>query len=262
MKPHNRRVPIAVEPLEGRYLQAALTPVLHRVAIAGNQSDGSGAQAILAALNGGAGREFVTLIRRGFPNVGALVRQFVLGQRTSASVNGFSVKIPKLQPLYTGPQLDQFNPTAAGAVLLKDGRLELAAIMRGPIDLPVATTYVWGIDRGARVSDPEGFGLPGLRYDATVSVTRVGSSVTAAVTDRTTGAITTLDPSVVKIEGPTIRVFLANPSTLLPSTGKPLSRYQFAFWTRSGAGGIADVGGFIPSTTSIPIGVLGRPRRK
>lgn len=262
MRPHRRKTLLVVEPLEGRYLQASLSIRPPRVAIRGNPSDGSGVQAILAALNGGAGSEFVTLIRRGFPNVGAVVRQFMLGQRTSATVKGFSVRVPKLQPAYAGPQLDQFNPTAAGAVLLRDGRLELAAIMRGPIDLPVETTYVWGIDRGSRLSDPEGFGMPSLRYDATVTVTRVGSTISGTIRDRITGNVTSFSPDAVKIEGPTIRVFLSKPSELLSSTGVALSRYRFAFWTRSGDGGLSNVGGFVPLSQSVPIGVLGKVMRR
>jgi hypothetical protein len=187
-----------------------------------------------------------------------------MGQRSEISVKGFSVKTPHFQPLYHGPQLDQFNPTAAGAVILKNGRLELGAIMRGPIDLPIATTYTWGIDRGGSATDPQGYGMPGLRYNSVVSVTRVGSTVTASIKDLNTGTVTALDPSSVKIQGPTIRVSLDNPSSQLPSTGSPMAKYHFAFWTSSGDGGISSIGGFVPGTQSIQIGNLGpaRPRRR
>src|SRR5688572_8688021 len=188
------RVRLNVEPLEGRQLPSVSLPRLPGVSVlAANPADGSGAAAILSALRGGAGSEFVTLIRREVPNIGAVIRQFTLGARSTFSVRGFAAKLPRLQALYRGPELDQLNPTAAGAVLLRDGRLELAAIMRGPIDLPVRTTYVWGIDRGSGLVDPEGFGRPGLRYDAVVSVTREGGSITASVTDLTTGAVTPID---------------------------------------------------------------------
>lgn len=259
MRHRRKSCVLRVESLEGRALLAQVLPGPSMVRVAArNPADGSGVQAILAALNGGAGSEFVTLIRRGVPNIGAVVRQFALGQRTSLTVNGFAVKTPKLLPSYAGPQLDQFNPTASGAVLLRNGQLELAAIMRGPIDLPVATTFVWGIDRGSAASDPEGFGLPKLRYDAVVSVTREGSTITASVTDRNTGQVTALDPSSVRIDGPTIRVFLDNPAQVLPTTGKPIQKYKFSFWTRSGEGGIETVGSFVSPSGSIPIGVLGR----
>jgi hypothetical protein len=227
-----------------------------------NTADGSGASAILNALRGGAGSEFTTLIRRGVPNLNSVIRQFALGRRSEISVKGFAVKLPHFQPAYNGPQLDQFNPTAAGAVILKDGRLELGAIMRGPIDLPIATTYSWGIDRGGAPADPQGYGMPGLRYNSTVSITRDGSTLMASIKDLNTGAVTALDPSSVKIQGPTIRVYLNNPSSLLPSTGAPITKYNFAFWTSSGDHGISSIGGFVPGTQSIQVGNLGpvRPR--
>jgi hypothetical protein len=227
-----------------------------------NTADGSGAAAILNALRGGVGSEFTTLVRRGVPNLNSVIRQFTLGTRSEISVKGFAAKIPHFQPGYAGPQLDQFNPTAAGAVILKDGRLELAAIMRGPIDLPIATTYSWGIDRGGSASDPQTYGMPGLRYNSIVSVTRDGSTLTASIKDLNNGTVTALDPSSVKIQGPTIRVYLSNPSSLLPSTGAPITKYNFAFWTSSGDQGISSIGGSVPGTHSIQIGNLGpvRPR--
>ena len=225
--------------------------------------DGSGAGAIMNALGGGAGGEFVTLLRRSLPNPSAVLRQFANGTRTEVDVKGFAAKIPRFQPSYRGPQLDQFDPTAAGAVILRDGRLELAAIMRGPIDLPVATTYRWAIDRGAGTPDPQGLGLPGLAYDAVVSVSRVGTNVSATIADLKAGSTTVLDPSAVNIQGPTIRVTLANPSTALPSTGLPTSSYRFTFWTSDGSAGAASIGGFVPGSGMLQVGSLAAiPHRK
>lgn len=223
---HHRspRASLTVEPLEGRSVPshiAAMPAMVGAKAI--NLADGSGAGAILSAVNGGPGNEFVTLIRRQVPNVNAVLRQFVTGRRDALQVAGFAVKRPHLEPGYTGPQLDQFNPTAAGAALLRDGRLELGAILRGPIDLPIATTYVWGIDRGGGAAGPAGFGPSGVNYDAFVSVTRTGSSVSASVADLKAGTTTSIDPANVNIQASTIRVFLSDPARLLPSTGRPLN---------------------------------------
>jgi len=257
-----KRFGLNVESLEGRQVMSHAPTPAGLIAAYANSADGNGVAAIMNALRGGAGSEFVTLIRRGIPNVNSVIRQFALGRRSEISVKGFSVKTPHFQPQYTGPQLDQFNPTAAGAVFLKNGQLELGAIMRGPIDLPIATTYSWGIDRGGSAADPQGFGMPGLRYNSIVSVTRVGSTVTASIKDLNTGTVTPLDPSGVRIQGPTIRVFLNNPSSLLPSTGLPITKYNFAFWTSSGGDGIHSIGGFVPGNHSIPIGNLGPARRR
>ena len=235
-----------IEPLEGRLVLS-------------HAPTGAGAGAILGALAGGAGSEFVTLIRREVPNPSAVLGQFATGRRTEIDIKGFSAKLPGFLPTFQGPHLDQFDPTAAGALILGDGRLELAAILRGPIHLPVATTFNWGIDRGAGTSDPQGLGLPSLRYDAVVSVTRSDTAVGASVTDLRTGVTTPIDAGSVSIQGPTIRVFLANPTASLPSTGQPTSSYRFAFWTSDGSGGPASVGGIVPGSGTLQVGSLARP---
>ena len=245
----HRLVP-SLENLEGRVVLS------HIVSAKANLSDGSGAPAILSALTGGAGSEFVTLIRREVPNVNGVLTQFVLGRRTELDIKGFAVKTPQFASTYTGPHLDEFNPTAAGAVILKTGTLELAAIMRGPIDRPEPVTYVWGISRGGASLAPSGFGPSGVSYDAYVSVTHSASGTSASVTDLRTGATQPLASSSVRIDGPSVRVFLNNPSTALPSTGLPLAKYRMAFWTRGGPDGSAGIGGTIPSNGSILFGSL------
>ena len=250
---------LSVEPLEGRVLLAQVLPRPASVHVAGNTSDGSGYPAILAAINGGVGSEFVTLIRRGVPNLGLVIRQFLSGQRDSLTVKGFAAGPAKFQPLFQGARFDQFKPVAVGAALLRDGRLELAAIVDGPIDYPLATTFVWGINRGTATNDPEGFGQANLRYDAIVSVTRAAdATVTASVKDLKTGTVTPINASAVTIEGATIRVFLQKPSEILPSTGKSIAQYKVAFWTRTGPGGIETVGAFMPPSGSILVGILGK----
>ncbi|MDB5350446.1 MAG: hypothetical protein JWN86_1693 [Planctomycetota bacterium] len=255
-RPRFQITPI-VETLEGRVVLSHMPAIRATVvARAINPSDGSGAGAILGALNGGVGNEFVTLIKKQVRNVNSVVLQFATGQRSTLTVKGFSIKSPHFATAYAGPHLDQFNPAAAGAVFLKDGRLELAAILRGPIDRPEPTTYVWGLDRGGAAVGPDGFGPAGVRYDAYVSVTRSGSDLSVSFTDLKTGKSTAIDASSVRIAGPTIRVFLSNPEALLSANGKTLSKARFAFWTRSGPAGLGNLGGSVPDSGTIPIGVL------
>jgi hypothetical protein len=250
IRPARPRLIPSLENLEGRVVLS------HMVSAKLNLSDGSGASAILSALHGGAGSEFVTLIRREVPNVNGVLLQFVTGKRKELDIKGFAVKTPQFLSTYTGPHLDEFDPTAAGAVILKGGALELGAIMRGPIDRPEPVTYVWGISRGGGSLGPAGFGPSGVSYDAYVSVTHSASGTTASVTDLRTGVTQALAPSSVTINGPTIRVFLNNVSAQLPSTGLPLNKYRMAFWTRGGPDGAAGIGGTIPTTGSILIGSL------
>src|ERR1700712_4670176 len=63
-------------------------------------TDPAGVAAILIALNGGAGSEFVKLIRREVPNLNSVIRSFVSGQRTQFKVPGFAVKLPNFQERY------------------------------------------------------------------------------------------------------------------------------------------------------------------
>ena len=250
--PQHRASP-RVEPLEGRcVLSAVATLPRPTVAIRLNLSDGTGLEAVLYALRGGPGSEFLRVVRRQV-NINRTILEFASGQRKELIVKGVAIKTPKLAPAYTGPQLDQFNPTAAGALLLPRGRIELGAILRGPIDRPETVTYVWGLDRGGGTVRDDGFGPAGTAYDAYVSVTRSGGAVAASITDLKTGAVTPLDPSVVKIQGPAIRVFLPRAATLLPPNGAPLAQYRFSFWTRSGPGGASDLAGFLPSAGTVPV---------
>src|SRR4051812_39246644 len=109
-RPRHRLNPV-VEPLEGRVVLShapALRATVAEKAI--NLADGSGAGAILAALNGGAGSEFVTLIRKQVRNVNGTILQFAAGRRSELDVKGFAVKTPHLTDTYKGPHLDQFNP--------------------------------------------------------------------------------------------------------------------------------------------------------
>ena len=80
----------------------------------GNPVDGTGTAAVIAALRGGPGAEFTTLIRRYVPNPLAVINQLASGARSELLIPGFAVRTPKLLDSYTGPRFDQFNPTAAG----------------------------------------------------------------------------------------------------------------------------------------------------
>ena len=204
----------------------------------------------------------MTLIRRQVPNLSRVIRGFVSGQRDQFTTNGLAVKTPRFEDAYTGVRLDQLSATAAGAILLPDGRLELAGIMRGPIDDGRLSVYSFGIDRGGSLATAPN--RPGIRYDALVTVSRDASGVSGTILDLETNTTTPIDPSNIQIVGPTLRVFI-NPSTL-PSNGLSLNRYRFALWTsNSHTGRPETIASFVPGAESIPIGTLqGRtsPRRR
>lgn len=260
---HRRRQPV-VESLEGRLvLSAALVPSSALTVQAfdlGNiptgQTTAAERAALLAALRGGAGREFITLVRREVKNVRVVIAAFSAGLIRQYSIPGLTVKLPKLQEQYTGPPFDQLNAIAAGAVLANSRRLVLGAVLRGPIDIPMPSTYIFAFDRGTGRAGAPFASRPGIRHDATVTVMVNGGSVTGVVTDLVTGAVTQLDRRAIKVRGATLQVVV--PPKLLSGAGLPLKQASFAFWTQNGTTpGIEHVGSFA-ADANIPVGSLGR----
>src|SRR5262245_62176151 len=144
---------LAVESLEGRALLSAagsidlsqlLGGVSSIVARSSNAKyDPEGVAAVMAALNGGAGGEFVALAKRQVPNYQAIISQFLLGQRTSFTMAGGAAKVANWQPLYKGPHNDHLTATMAGALVLSGNKLELAGVMRGKFDEPTSSQVVF-----------------------------------------------------------------------------------------------------------------------
>jgi hypothetical protein len=256
--------PLTCEALEGRALLSGLGGLpspgaasVGRIYGGAIKTDPAGVSAVLSALRGGPGSEFVKLVRRQVSNPGALLNRFSAGNTTAATTSGIAAQIPSIQGGFTGRHYDHLAATVAGAVLLPKNKLELGAILRGPEDEPVPAFYTFGLDRGAggRLG-PLFAARPGITPDAlvTISVAPYGASASATITDRTTGAVTNIDPSQVQVKGAVVRVFVN--TSLLPSQGRPVTQYRFAMWTSSQLnGGIETVGSFVPDATMIPIGV-------
>lgn len=220
------------------------------------QTTASERAALLNALRGGAGREFTTLVRREVKNVPLIVAAFSAGLIRNYSVPGLAVKLAKTQELYTGPKFDQLNVIAAGAVLANAKRMVLGAILRGPIDIPVPSTYVFAFDRSSGRAVAPFASRPGLRYDATVTVTVTGRAATAVVTDLVTGAVTALDRRAIQVRGATLQVSLS--PKLLVAPNSLLKTTSFAFWTQDQAvPGIEHVGSFA-ADANVPVGSLVR----
>jgi len=228
-------------------------------------TDPAGVAAVLSALNGGPGHEWVTLVRHEVRNPRAVINGFVSGKYVQYSIPGLFAKVANAQPLYTGPGLDRMFLTEAGLGLFKGGQLELAAITRGPFSANSATSrVVFAIDRGqgARLG-PTFASKPGITPDALVTVTvgPFGQSNSATITDLTTGVTQPINPQSIFVAGPVVRVFLN--ASQLPSTGFSINRYRFAAWTQivqiaatSFSERISTVGSFAPESSMIRIGVL------
>lgn len=240
----------------------AARPFIARLRSHAIRTDPGGVAAILNALRGGAGSEFVKLIRREVPNLNAVIRSFTTGRRTQFNVPGVAVRIPGFQERFVGRKYDHLAPTVAGAIVLRNQRIELAGIMMGPFNEPVPAYVVFGINRGAGASiGPRFANRPGITPDLIVAiqVAPYGASASGTITDLKTGAVATIDPSRIHVAGPTVRVFL-DPDQV-PSTGLKPNRYQFTMWTQGALGDVETVGGFVPDSTMIRIGSQGGRRR-
>ena len=270
MQPVHRgqRRTLGFEPLEGRALLSAMgleAPHHARAAILGRLqlpkiTDASpGQSAILNAIFGGAGHEFVRLAQKEVHNILAVASRFESGTLTQFTAPGLVFKTPNWQSGYTGFPHDPQALTVAGTILLKRKQIELAAIVRGPFTTYAGTTYVvFALNRGAGARlGAEFAGRPGLTPDALVTVTvgPYGRSNSATVTDLTTGTTQPLNPDIIQVTGPVVRLLVS--ANQLPSQGFALKNYKFAVYTQLVPNGdYSQTGSFVPEFSMIPIGVL------
>ncbi len=255
-----------VEFLEMRSLMSgfqSLIPASLRPAMIGQvrptiATDPAGIAAIMSALEGGMGSEWISLIRAGVKNPLAVIAGFETGKYTSYSIPGLTAESPTVQPAFVGTPYDQLLATVAGAAVFKGNVLELGAIMRGPFHDPAPSYYVFAFNRGAGASQGPTFASrPVITADAlvTIAVGPYGSSAKGTITDLTTNSTQAIPSSSIEIQGPVVRVFLK--TTQLPSRGWPLQKYRFAFWTQTQPGNsISNVASFAPESSMTPIGVF------
>lgn len=262
-----RRQRFQVEALEGRALLSGFGPerphrdgaaILARVQRPEISFNSAGKSAVINALLGGAGHEFVALALKEVKNPLGVAEGFADGSITQYTVPGIVVKQINLQSGYTGLPHDILALNIGGAVVLKGHKLELGAIVRGPFTTtPFGTNIVFAINRGAggRLG-PYYASRPGITPDAlvTVSVGAYGQNDSATITDLTTGTTQPISSPVISVAGPTVRILLN--TSQLPSEGFKLKDYTFAVWTETQLNApIQDVGSFVPEDSMIPIGI-------
>jgi hypothetical protein len=258
-----------VEPLEGRALLSmtwAETPhhrpgpaILARLHAERINDASAGKAAILSAIFGGAGHEFVTLAQKEVRNIQAVAAQFGSSAPHQFTAPGLVAKTPNLQSGYTGLPHDVLSLTVGGAIILKRKEIELAAIVRGPFTTtPFSSEIVFAINRGAGASlGPKFPQRPGITPDALVTVTvgPYGQNNSATVTDLTSGLTSPLNPSLIQVKGPVVRVLVS--SNQLPSKGFALKNFRFAIYSQlEHNAGFELTGSFVPENSMIPIGVL------
>lgn len=262
-----RRQKFRVETLEGRALlsgtgvdrphghEAAILARLERPQLSFNAA---GKSAVINALLGGAGHEFVALALKEVKNPLAVAEGFADHRITQYTLPGIVVKQINLQSGYTGLPHDVLALNIGGAVVLKRNKIELGAIVRGPFTTtPFGTNIVFAINRGAggRLG-PYYPSRPGITPDAlvTVSVGPYGQGNSAMITDLTTGTTQPINAPDISVKGPTVRILLH--ASQLASEGFKLKHYTFAVWAATQPNApIQDVGSFVPEDSMIPIGV-------
>jgi hypothetical protein len=271
MKARRRRASrnLLFEPLEGRALMSttgveppharAGAVILARRHVPKITDASPGQTAVLNAIFGGAGHEFVTLAQKEVHNIAGVASEFESGALKQFTAPGMVFKIANWQTGYTGFPHDPQSLTVAGAILLKRRKIELAAIVRGPFTTYPGTTYVvFALDRGAGARLGPAFAdRPGITPDALVTVT-VGPDAlnnSATVTDLTTGMTQPLNPDIIQVKGPVVRLLIS--ASQLPSKGFALRNYKFAVYNQLVPNGdYSQTGSFVPETSMIPIGVL------
>lgn len=265
--PRVRRRVLNVESLEDRLLlsvaagrlELKASALLARIESRSRLDDSSlGASAVLNALLGGAGHEFVALALKEVKNPLGVAAGISTGTLTQYSVPGLVVKQINWQSGYTGPLHDVLALNIGGAVVLKSKKIELGAIVRGPYTTtPFSSEIVFALNRGAGARlGPYFASRPGITPDALVTVTvgPYGQNNSATFTDLTTGTTTSIPAPVISVAGPTVRILL--PESQLPSEGFSLKHYTFAVWTATEPNApLQDVGSFAPEDSMIPIGI-------
>ena len=270
---NSRKAPLRVESLEARALMAGgslirpanLAPAILQRAVArpaAIKTDPVAVSVIMSAIKGGPGSEWTNLIRRQVPNYLSVISKFSSGRLAQYSTPGVSVQLAGFQSRYTGPKYDQLSLIVAGVGLMKGNWIELGTISRGPFHDPDTSYYVFAINRGQGAKLGPKFGsLPRITPDAlvTIQVGPYGSSVSGTVRDLVTGATSTIDPSQIQIQGPTLRVFLNGRMLPTNTRGVPMARYTFTAWAQTQPGNdITTVASFLPATSMNRVGVLSK----
>jgi hypothetical protein len=167
---------------------------------------------------------------------------------------GIVMKAPHFYEFYTGQKGAELNAVRASGELSRRGNFIFTGTNQGRISQGPAA-YVWGIDRSGNLPPGPFMNRPNVRFDAVVIV-KLDSSQTlsASVLDLARGTLTALPSGSARILGRTVRVTV--PTSLLPSTGLPLTEYRFNYWPEDGGPPVSSsVASFLPELTTVPVGV-------
>jgi hypothetical protein len=211
----------AVEPLEGRALQAVAYPFGAPNPIATDSPPIS----------------LATASRPGHP----------------PGASGIVSKAPSFYRGYTGPRWQELEAVRASGELSTDGTFTFTGTNRGRITGSPAV-YVWGIDRSGSLPAGPFRNRPNIKFDAVVVVTLDASMTPSAkVVDISGGTTAELPAGSATVRGKTVTVTV--PGGLLPSKGLAPSQYRFNYWPEDGGPATsASVASFAPESTTARVG--------
>ncbi|HTO69792.1 MAG TPA: PEP-CTERM sorting domain-containing protein [Myxococcota bacterium] len=159
---------------------------------------------------------------------------------------------------YTGPHNGDvdvlsseviYDPTAA--------TFTFEATFAAPVNTSPGALYVWGVNRGTGTQLLQGGTPPvgaGVIFDSVfIGVPGNGSGIVNLLD----GSAATTLPGVLQISGDSVSATIA--ASLLPSTGLPLSQYEWNLWPRVGSATNADISDFAPDATVVLVTVAPEP---
>ncbi|MFI5314161.1 MAG: hypothetical protein ACHQ6T_00540 [Myxococcota bacterium] len=117
----------------------------------------------------------------------------------------------------------------------------LSATMNGTVGSTASGLYVWGVNRGAGVSNFEPEGIDGVRFDLVVILSPSGTGQVLGVGNLPLGSVT--------VSGDTITAVVSG--SLLPSTGFAKLDYTWNLWPLdSSISGFAAISDFAPDNAN------------
>jgi hypothetical protein len=129
-------------------------------------------------------------------------------------------------PSFTGTQSPDIDILSA-SLNLSGTNLLFSATLNGTVGTLATSLYVLGIDRGAGTAPFTVVGLPGVIFDAVLTLTGTGVQGGRDVVSNTAIAV---PAGTFQISGSNITAVI--PLSLLPSEGFSPDQYLWNFWTR------------------------------